>query len=268
MRKIFKEAHKMTREIASKYEVDYQAQFGLCLAYLLENKEEKEMIKNYVEEKGLRIEVDGNKLNYYKDNKLVAETWGFTNEDSIKDFGDTIGVRFHIAKDFLKKYSNIRLKKETYTELVQIREDIKIAIDKYFENLDNVKLEKLSNGSIVFSERTDRYKELKVLDEDYFHEVEEDWIRDNKKYFTVEKGYNKDDFGMMHPYTNYFFTKDNIVEVDKKIAEHKQTEEYKEKMKKKEESNNRFNELCKLAETMNNVDFEDVTGLSRENYLI
>lgn len=43
MRKIFKEAHKMTREIASKYEVDYQAQFGLCLAYLLEEKEEKKV---------------------------------------------------------------------------------------------------------------------------------------------------------------------------------------------------------------------------------
>lgn len=43
MRKIFKEAHKMTREIASKYEVDYRAQFGLCLAYLLEEKEEKKV---------------------------------------------------------------------------------------------------------------------------------------------------------------------------------------------------------------------------------
>lgn len=39
MRKIFKEAHKMTRKLVEKYDVDYQAQFGLCLAYLLENKE-------------------------------------------------------------------------------------------------------------------------------------------------------------------------------------------------------------------------------------
>lgn len=36
MKNLFKEAHKMTREIANKYDVDYQAQFGLCLSYLLQ----------------------------------------------------------------------------------------------------------------------------------------------------------------------------------------------------------------------------------------
>lgn len=43
MKTIFKEAHKMTREMVKEYNVDYQAQFGLNLSYLLENKEEKEM---------------------------------------------------------------------------------------------------------------------------------------------------------------------------------------------------------------------------------
>lgn len=37
MKKIFKEAHKMTKEIVEKYnDVDYQAQFALCLRYLIE----------------------------------------------------------------------------------------------------------------------------------------------------------------------------------------------------------------------------------------
>lgn len=37
MKKIFKEAHKMTKEIVEKYnDVDYQAQFALCLQYLIE----------------------------------------------------------------------------------------------------------------------------------------------------------------------------------------------------------------------------------------
>lgn len=44
MKKIFKEAHKMTREMVKEYGVDYQAQFGLCLSYLL-NREEEEMRK-------------------------------------------------------------------------------------------------------------------------------------------------------------------------------------------------------------------------------
>ena len=37
MKKIFKEAHKMTREMVNQYkDIDYQTQFGLCLQYLLE----------------------------------------------------------------------------------------------------------------------------------------------------------------------------------------------------------------------------------------
>lgn len=37
MKKLFKEAHKMTREMVDKYgDIDYQTQFGLCLQYLIE----------------------------------------------------------------------------------------------------------------------------------------------------------------------------------------------------------------------------------------
>lgn len=45
MKKIMKEAHKMTREIVNKYGVDYKTQFGLCLAYLLNNKEESKVVE-------------------------------------------------------------------------------------------------------------------------------------------------------------------------------------------------------------------------------
>lgn len=43
MKNMFIKAHELTRKIVKEYKVDYQAQFGLCLSYLLENKEEKEM---------------------------------------------------------------------------------------------------------------------------------------------------------------------------------------------------------------------------------
>lgn len=39
MKNIFKEAHKMTREIVERYGVDYHMQFGLCLSYLLSIEE-------------------------------------------------------------------------------------------------------------------------------------------------------------------------------------------------------------------------------------
>ncbi len=43
MKNLFKEAHKITREFVEKYEVDYQAQFGLCLSFLFEEEEEEEV---------------------------------------------------------------------------------------------------------------------------------------------------------------------------------------------------------------------------------
>lgn len=53
--RIFKEAHKMTREMLSKYEVDYQVQFGLNLSYLLNQKEEKEMKELKFNKKGMEF---------------------------------------------------------------------------------------------------------------------------------------------------------------------------------------------------------------------
>lgn len=50
MKNLFKQAHKMTKEIVGKYEVNYQAQFTLCLNYLLENKGEVEMDDRAVRE--------------------------------------------------------------------------------------------------------------------------------------------------------------------------------------------------------------------------
>ena len=55
MKKIFVKAHKMTKEMVKEYKVDYQAQFGLCLSYLLEIKEEEEEMKTGIEVKGFEI---------------------------------------------------------------------------------------------------------------------------------------------------------------------------------------------------------------------
>ncbi|SNR95170.1 hypothetical protein SAMN05446037_100251 [Anaerovirgula multivorans] len=64
MKKIFKEAHKMTKEMVEKYGVDYQAQFGLNLAYLLETKEEgKEMNAESLLEEAVEI-IENNGLSF------------------------------------------------------------------------------------------------------------------------------------------------------------------------------------------------------------
>ena len=45
MKKVFKKAHEMTRKFVEEYGVDYRAQFGLCLSYLLEKEKEEEEVK-------------------------------------------------------------------------------------------------------------------------------------------------------------------------------------------------------------------------------
>ena len=44
---LIRKAHKMTREIKEEFpNVDYKFQFGLCMSYLLKNKEDNEMVEN------------------------------------------------------------------------------------------------------------------------------------------------------------------------------------------------------------------------------
>lgn len=68
MKNIMKKAHEMTRELKEKYpEINYQFQLGLCISYLLEEKEEtavllevKDWMLNKIgQEKGIRRFVDG-----------------------------------------------------------------------------------------------------------------------------------------------------------------------------------------------------------------
>ena len=45
-RNLMKEAHKLTKEIKKQYpEVDYKTQLGLCLSFLSQEKEGKEMVE-------------------------------------------------------------------------------------------------------------------------------------------------------------------------------------------------------------------------------
>ena len=57
MKKIFIAAHKMTREMVKEYAVDYQVQFGLNVSYLLEIKEEEEMLEKKIREELEKLQV-------------------------------------------------------------------------------------------------------------------------------------------------------------------------------------------------------------------
>lgn len=88
MKKIFIEAHKMTREIVKKYEVNYQVQFGLCLSYLLEKEEEEILeieikswfvLKNFSSEERYAESVS--------DKEIVRETEKAVLIKFVSDFG-------------------------------------------------------------------------------------------------------------------------------------------------------------------------------------
>lgn len=55
MKNLFKEAHKLTKEIKAEYpNVDYKAQFGICLSYLQEVKGECKMVELKGSEKQIK----------------------------------------------------------------------------------------------------------------------------------------------------------------------------------------------------------------------
>jgi len=81
MKNLFKEAHKMAKEIKAQYtDVNYSFQFSLCLKFLTPKKEEVKMV-----ELPSRVMDALNNLNEVKFNKIYAEQ---TIADATKMFND------------------------------------------------------------------------------------------------------------------------------------------------------------------------------------
>ena len=78
MKKIFKEAHKMTREMVKKYGVDYQAQFSLNLSYLFEKEEEGEMLDKEIKKRLQELKVSKEEIERIE--KVLKDSSGLTNE--------------------------------------------------------------------------------------------------------------------------------------------------------------------------------------------
>lgn len=218
------------------------------------------MIKNYIEARGYKIIVNDNSLRYYLEDELVAETWGFINEDHTKEHEGRIALKLHNQGGSLKDYGWLLIEVEEFEELLNIRKSIIEAIENYFNNLDNIKLHELSNGSIVFAEETEEYKKLEELNKGYFYEQKENWIMENRKYFAKDTTWDQNGMGMMESETTYLFSKEKIEEVEEEISEYKQSDEYKTKL----ETEKKYEELQELADKMGDEEFEDITGMKKE----
>ena len=258
MKKIFKKAHKITREMVKKYGVDYRTQFGLNLSYLLEIKEEEEEMKTSIEVKGFEIKVKGNGLWHYRNNELAAITEDFTSKNSYMTKENMVAIIYHVKTDLAEGKNGIVIKNTEFQELISIKEEIKVAIDKYFEELDNVKIGELSNYSYYLKEENE---ELKELDPDYYNEIEEKWLEDNKKYIVkIKDEWVKNEMGQMENVREFEFKKANIETIDKEIEERKNN-----KSESRKESERRYAELYELEETLSSEEFEDITGMKKSS---
>ena len=114
MKKMFKEAHKITKEMVNKYGVDYKTQFGLCLAYLLESKEEKEMDSRIVELQELSKEPGSFNKVWNKVESLSKEIRGrkFNRQEQLS-FNYKVENLIALAEEILKEeVKAVEVKKE------------------------------------------------------------------------------------------------------------------------------------------------------------
>lgn len=83
MKKIMIEAHKLTKKMVEKYGVDYRTQLGLCISYLLEEKNTKKEVRrtrNYgsFSRKQIGVIYAANKRNQLNvDSKFISTLYNY-----------------------------------------------------------------------------------------------------------------------------------------------------------------------------------------------
>ena len=186
MKKIFIEAHKMTREMVKEYGVDYQAQFSLNLSYLLEERGmemvelkgtkkqvkwaediRKEMIASIERE----LDVVKSLMSSLADEKDIKE-----NKEEIEELQSAIKEikKIEDAKFFIDN------RHDKGSKLVHLFKNMKKA-EKTLEKMKNLKLIELqgSEKQVAWAEKI-RDEKLKRLAEI------EDW-RWNEYYYNHDK---------------------------------------------------------------------------------
>lgn len=98
MKKIFIEAHKMTREMVKEYNVDYQTQFSLNVSYLLEIKEEKEMLDAKIKQELEKLHVSEEDI---QNAERIINKFSTVNREIIEELYDDKNKRRTIKSNNL-----------------------------------------------------------------------------------------------------------------------------------------------------------------------
>ena len=220
------------------------------------------MKKNFITHKGVQIVVDNNSLRLEKDSKQLAICTNFLIKENLQEKDGQIAVKLTNRKGFLKDFGWMGLTKEQYQELIEIKENIKIEIATYFNNIEKAEL-KLINGMIRFIDEN----ELKELNETYYNQLSQEWIKKNKKSFIQNEEIQTDDFGMNSTKITYTFTKENKEIVAEQIKEEEKTEEHIIKKEQEEKDDKLYQQLNKIAQDLSEEEFEDKTGRNKKDFI-
>lgn len=131
MKKVFKKAHEMTKEMINKYEgIDYKTQFGLYVKYLLEEKNNTKeieikswfVLKNFTPEERYAESVS--------DKEIVRETEKAVLIKFVSDFGT---FTKWIPKSCLMTEEDYRIEREKEEKRIARFEEGKIKYEKLVE---------------------------------------------------------------------------------------------------------------------------------------
>ncbi len=142
MKKIFIKAHKMTREIVERYKVNYQAQFGLCVSYLLEEKEEEEEVLKKLQGSEKQIKWANEllaKLEKYVDRVREGYEKGEALEEEKEEFNKFYNQSIKPILENQKSWEIIDRLKERTKKLWLLEDES--YLDNLMNEMDNDKVE-------------------------------------------------------------------------------------------------------------------------------
>ena len=141
MKNLFKAAHKMTKEITKKYKnVDYRAQFGLCLVYLQEKGEKNMNMKSILLRESVQKKIQ--ELSLEDLNKIKA-----TINKEIERRQDKKVIYTHECKESAKHHKN---KYKHWTKKIESIDTTKTNGYAFVGEFLNINQEhKIAVGSIV-----------------------------------------------------------------------------------------------------------------------
>ncbi|MCC0669414.1 MULTISPECIES: hypothetical protein [unclassified Clostridioides] len=267
MKNLFKEAHKITGEIKEKYnDVDYKAQFRLCLSFLnkkgdTEMKEEMRyefeikrgiceiIITKDIEKKLFDISTIKINTTLVKKEEETGARFNYTKKDKGFVFSiETFGAVSNNIKKLLNVKSNKILTLQVPDELAEIREQFLNAAEQHEKDYFNNNWDELPANEIIKIEKETGCFYIKNIKINRSTNLKRILYNISKTNINLEKYLAKEEIYDFRKF--YEITKKELLKMGeeaKRILELKKESEEKQKQKREKEEAERINSLIEKA---------------------